>query len=114
MSIPAAFLRLLSDRGIPMMEAFGTADVALTADDALAAADALSGARVAVLGGDVFYRTVGGLKLAYANWHVDPKAGEDADAYVARSIQATCDYIRAYPVSPDKTALFALVVAEVH
>lgn len=97
-----------------MMAAFGTADIALIADDAISAAQALAGSGVAVLGGDVFYQTAAGFQLAYANWHTDPRAGEDADAYAARSIQETCDYIRRYPVVPDRTALFALVVAEVN
>lgn len=72
MSLPAIFLALLKDRGIPMMEAFGTADVALDADDAIAAAQALASTGVAVLGGDVFYQTAAGFELAYANWHSDP------------------------------------------
>jgi hypothetical protein len=113
MIFPTTFSHLLSDRGIPMMEALGTADVALTAEDALDAAEVLVGTGVAILGGDVFYKTAEGFKLAYANWHTDPKAGEDAGAYATRSIQETRDYIRRYPVVPEKTALFALVVAQV-
>jgi hypothetical protein len=50
MSLPAVFLALLRGRGIPMMAAFGTADVALDADDAIAAARALAGIGVAVCG----------------------------------------------------------------
>ena len=114
MSLPPSFLSLLNERGIPMMAAFGTADVALVADDAVSAAQTLTGSRVAVLGGDVFYQTAKGFELAYANWHTEPTTGEDAGAYVARSILETCEYIRRYPVMADKTALFALVVAEVN
>jgi hypothetical protein len=97
-----------------MTAAFGTADVALVADDAVSAAQTLTGSRAAVLGGDVFYQTAEGFQLAYANWNTEPTAGEDVGAFVARSIQETCDYIRLYPVVPGKTALFALVVAEVN
>lgn len=114
MKIPSAFSQLLSDRGIPMMEAFGIADVALIGDDAVDAAEALRGTGVAVLGGDVFYKTADGFKLAYENWSTKPMAGEDVEAYVARSIRETCDYIRGYAVVRDKVALFALVVAEVN
>lgn len=97
-----------------MMDAFGTADVALEADDALEAAQSLLGQGVAVLGGDVFYRTEVGYELAYANWNSEPMPGEDAETYVKRSVQETCEYIRSYPSSPPgKVPLFALVVAQV-
>ena len=96
-----------------MMDAFGTADVALSAEDAMAAAESLSGGGVAILGGDVYYKTRHGFELAFANWHSDPKAGEVPQAYVARTVQETCDYIRRYQAPPNKTPLFSLVVAEV-
>jgi len=96
-----------------MREAFHTDDVALTADDAIAAAQTLRGEHVAVIGGDVFYKTPAGFELANATWHCEPTANENVDAFVARSVQETCDYIRRFPPAPGKTALFALVVAQV-
>lgn len=113
MSLPSPFLSLVRERGVSMMEAFGTEDVALDAQDAIEAAQMLSDTGVAVLGGDVFFRTAQGFELAYANWHSDPRPGEDAGAYAARSIQETCDYIRGFPTLPDRTAIFALVVSQV-
>jgi hypothetical protein len=114
MNLPQAFLSVLRDHGISMMEAFGTSDVALYANNAVAAAQALLGTRIAVLGGDVFYQTKTGFELAYANWHSEPEPSEDALAYAARSVKETCDYIRRFPERPDRTAVFSLVVAEVN
>lgn len=113
MSPPLCYSKLLSERGISMKDAFGTDDVALFTDDALAAAASLRGTGVAVLGGDVFYKTSQGFELAYANWHSEPKAGEDADAFVARSIQEASEYIRMYTAAPNKIPIFALVVSQV-
>lgn len=114
MSLPTTFLSLLSERGIPMLDAFGTADVSLTAEDAVSAAQSLTGEGVAILGGDVFYSTPEGFELAFANWHSDPRAGESAAIYAARSIEETCEYIRRYPLPPpNKVPLFSLVVAQV-
>jgi hypothetical protein len=113
MSLPAAYSRILSGQGISMMEAFHTEDIALTADDAIAAAQTLVGERVAVIGGDVFYKTANGFELACATWYCKPAVGETVDAFVTRSVQETCDYVRRFPAVAGKTALFALVVTQV-
>lgn len=113
MSLPSPFLSFVRDRGVSMMEPFGTEDLALDAEDAIEAARLLADTGVAVLGGDVFFRTAQGFELAYANWHSDPRPGEDAGAYAARSIREACDYIRGFPTRPDRTAIFAFVVSEV-
>ena len=113
MNYPDAYSQLISERGIPMMEAFGTDDVALAADDAISAAQTLLRGEFAILGGDVFYKTPQGFELAYANWDCRPKVGEKTDAFVTRSIHETCDYIRRFSSPPEKTALFALVISQV-
>ncbi|SDF27170.1 Imm40 family immunity protein [Dyella sp. 333MFSha] len=113
MSLPSPFLNWVRHRGVSVMDAFGTEDVALDAEDAIEAAQLLADTGVAVLGGDVFFRTAQGFELAYANWCSNPRPGENAAAYAARSIRETCDYIRDFPIRPDRTAIFALVVSEV-
>lgn len=113
MQFPPDYSMMLAERGVPMMDAFGTEDVAFFPDDALAAAATLRGTGFAVLGGDVFYKTTQGFELAYASWHCEPKAGEDSDAFVVRSIQEACSYIRQYPSVPGKRPVFALVLSQV-
>lgn len=96
-----------------MMEHVHTADIAFTAEDAIAASETLHGTGVAILGGDVIYKTRTGYEFARANWDSKPKPGETVEAYVDRSIQETRDYILRYPASPDKISLFSLAVAQV-
>ena len=113
MHFPPGYSKILVEHGVPLIDAFGTEDVAFFRDDALVAASTLRGTGLAVLGGDVFYKTAQGFEIAYANWHCEPAAEEDADAFVDRSIQEACDYIAAYPSVPDKRPLFALVISQV-
>lgn len=113
MSLPAPYVQVLQECGVPMMESLGVADVALLADDAVDAAETLEGTGVAILGGDVFYATARGFEMALANWDTKPKPGEIAAEYVTRSIAETRDYIRRYQVPENTTALFSMVVAQV-
>ena len=99
---------LLKSRGIPLRE-LGIADVALGRTDVLSAIELLRNASIPVLGGDVYFKRLGRIELAYANWHSDPEQGEDRQRFVSRSCFETENYIKSFPPS-DAEPLFALVI----
>lgn len=100
---------LLRNRGLPLRELFGIADIALSREDALAAADILLLAGRAILGGDVYFKQSGHLTFAYANWHANKEESETFADYVQRAHAHTVRYINDFPRYGDREALFSLV-----
>lgn len=99
---------LLQNEGIPLNQ-LGLHDVALEKSDALVAIDLLRKASCSILGGDVYFKRSGKIKIAYANWHSDPKTGEDHESFVQRSCFEAENYIEQFPAS-DALPLFVLVL----
>lgn len=91
--------------GSPLHDS-GVNNWALSRDRALAALDRLEASGVAVLGGDVYLKTDGGIRGNCDNWYFDIEVSELNTRRVRDSIERARDYIRHYPL-PD--ALFALV-----
>src|SRR5579863_863512 len=106
MLISEGYQQLLQDKGIPL-SSLGIRDIGLTRDDALRAVSLLQRDSIPILGGDVFFRRGSKIEVAYANWHSDPKPGEDKDAYLGRSWTTTFKYIQDFPVRSDVEPLFA-------
>jgi hypothetical protein len=109
MLISESYQQLLQTKGVPL-SGLGIRDIGLTREDALHAVSLLQKDAVPILGGDVFSRRGSKIEVAYANWHSDPKPGEDHDTYCARSWTTTFKYIEGFPDRPDVEPLFALVV----
>jgi hypothetical protein len=109
MLISESYQQLLRDKDITL-SGMGIRDIGLTRENALRAVSLLQKDSVPILGGDVFFRRGSKIEVAYANWHSDPKPGEDRDAYNGRSWTATFKYIQDFPDRPDVELLFALVV----
>jgi hypothetical protein len=59
--------------------------------------------------GDVYFKCESSIELAYANWHSDPKLGENRQRFASRSGLETANYIKSFPPS-DAPPLFALVI----
>lgn len=87
----------------------GSEERGLALDDALAALKLASEEGRAILGGDVYVALAGDIVPAYANWHVDPEAGETYVAFRERSVRESAEYIRRYPQPTSGTPLFVLV-----
>lgn len=99
---------LLESRGIPL-QSLGVAETALSRDDAVLAVSLLRSASIPILGGDVYFQNVTGIKPAYANWHSDPVDGENRDCFVTRSCLDSKNYIESFP-STTETPIFVLVI----
>jgi hypothetical protein len=94
------------------LRSLGIRDIALERDDALRAVEFLRNASVPILGGDVYIKRGEKIELTYADWHSDPKPGENADDYLARSWATMESYIKAYPQPSNAATLFALVIGD--
>ena len=102
------YRRLVESKGISL-QCFGVADIALSREDATYAVSLLRGASIPILGGDVYFKKVTGIELAYANWHSAPAEGEDRDSFVRRSCLETMTYIERFP-STEAIPIFVLVI----
>lgn len=100
---------LLEEKGISL-EPLGLLDIALERVDALHAISILQKALIPILGGDVYFKHGSGIEIAYANWHSDPKPGEESVHFVNRSCLETENYIKSFPLS-DAHPIFVLVVS---
>ena len=98
---------LLESRGIPL-QSLGIAETGLNRNDAILAVSLLRSASIAILGGDVYFRTPAGIETAYANWHSSSKRAEDRESFVARSGMETLSYIESFPTT-EATPIFVLV-----
>jgi len=101
------FQILLTDKGV-LLDPLGLRDIALERSDALVAVSLLQNASCAILGGDVYFKRDSKIEIAYANWHSDPKVGENHEEFVQRSCLETENYIKRFPIS-DALPLFVLV-----
>jgi len=113
MTLPSDYAELLTEKGTPLSERFGIADIALRREDSLVAADMLLRAGRVILGGDVYFKSGEHLSLAYANWFTDRKEGEDLADFVLRSHAHAVGYIANFPEHNDHEALFSLVTPSV-
>jgi len=75
--------------------------------------DVLLAEKKAVIGGDVYYEYDGRLESAYANWHCEPKPGEQLDDFVRRSIVYALEYLGKVDDLSGKRAVFVPVVGDV-
>ena len=103
------YQRLLKTKGVSLQE-LGIRDIALDRDDALLAVQFLQKAAIPILGGDVYLRRGNGIELAYADWHSDPKPGEELESYLSRSSSTAQDYVKNFRQPMDATILFAIVI----
>lgn len=103
----AEYRDLLATRGIPL-QSLGVAETGLSRKDAIRAVGLLRSAAIAILGGDVYFKTPVGIEPAYANWHSDSGGTEDRESFVARSCTETLNYIESFP-STDAVPIFVLV-----
>jgi hypothetical protein len=87
----------------------GIYDIALTRDDALRAVELLRASKVAIFGGDVYFRRATGIELAYAFWSANPKPGEEEEAYRRRSWETSEAYIKGFPPAEGAEPLFVIV-----
>jgi hypothetical protein len=108
MNLPDSYRSLLDRSGISLQNP-GLNEKALKRVDALYAVTVLRDAGVPILGGDVYFRHGNRIELAYANWHADPKPGEDRHVYLKRSWDTTESYVKRFPDTKDKEPLFVLV-----
>jgi hypothetical protein len=102
------YRRLIEGGGIPL-RCLGLADIALSRADAMLAVGLLRSASIPILGGDVYFKKVTGIEIAYANWHSDPTDSEDRDSFVARSCLETENYIKSFPTT-EAEPIFVLVI----
>jgi hypothetical protein len=109
MNYPARYQHLLDEHGV-ILDQLGLADVALEATYALKAIEILREERLAILGGDVFFKRENQVEIAYANWHADKSAAEPFFTYAERSCVAAMNYISRFPARKDAVPLFTLVV----
>jgi hypothetical protein len=104
---------LLRDNGVNLNETMYVDDIALSLNDARIALDHLRKCKVAIIGGDVYYRTATGIKSAHGNWYVQPQSGEGRMEFLNRSWSVTLEYISLFPVIRDSENLFSFVLGEV-
>ena len=109
MSHADAFEQLLAAKGF-VLHTLGLRDVALLQPDALRAIEVLSESSIPVLGGDVYFRKGERIEPAYANWHTDPRPGENRLDYAIRSCRDSAKYIAGFPMRADVIPLFVLVI----
>jgi hypothetical protein len=102
------YRKLLESRGISLQSP-GLAEIALSRADAILAVGLLRSASIPILGGDVYFKKVTGIESAYANWHSDPRDGEDRGSFVTRSCLDTLHYIENFP-STEAMPIFVLVI----
>lgn len=88
----------------------GLSDKVLPRPDAIRALSLLRGEGSALLGGDVYFKSGSDIEFAYASWDCKQKANEGDEDFLERSLRETKAYIRAFPASPDREPLFALVL----
>jgi hypothetical protein len=106
------FQQLLSDKGLSLSR-LGLRDIGLERNDALAAVELLRNSAQYILGGDVFFKHGDEVKVAYANWHSEPRESETYEEFASRSCEEAKDYIEKFPES-DAMALFVLVIGAGH
>jgi hypothetical protein len=102
------YRKLLETKGVSL-ESSGLREIGLNRSDAIHAVSLMQSNFVAILGGDVYFKKVVGIEPAYANWHSDPKDGENRDAFVARSCLESKNYIESFPLT-DAIPIFVLVL----
>jgi hypothetical protein len=102
------YRKLLESRGISLQSP-GLAEIALSRADAILAVGLLRSASIPILGGDVYFKKATGIESAYANWHSNPKDGEDRGSFVIRSCLETLNYIKSFP-STEVVPIFVLVI----
>src|ERR1700689_3543579 len=87
---------ILDQYGVKLQQ-LGLDDVVLESEYALRAVKILLDERLSILGGDVFFKEGGNVRLAYANWYANKLANETDLAYVERSCQVALNYIAKFP-----------------
>ena len=105
----STFEGLLMAKGISL-HGLGLTEVALPRADALLAAEELRASSVPILGGDVYFVRGGNVEQAFANWHSDRHPGEGLREFAERSYRETTKYIDSFPLRPEVTPVFVLVV----
>ncbi|MDD5276208.1 MAG: Imm40 family immunity protein [Methylovulum sp.] len=90
------------------LEDVGVRNWALRREDALVALTKLAEIGVAVLGGDVYSVSGGGVESNYDNWYCNRGKPESDSAFVERSIAAAMNYIANYRAE-EEAVLFAIV-----
>lgn len=110
MTASEEYQHLLDSKGIPLRE-LGVREVALERSECLNAVDMLQRAGTPILGGDVYFRSEGGIEPAYANWYSEPMPGEDRASFGTRSYLEAKSYIEKFP-SSSRQPVFVLVTDE--
>lgn len=110
-SLPNAIPRDLAARAIPL-DSLGLMEFAWTREDAERTISALEGSGVAILGGDVYHAMLDGIKITYDNWTCNRNDSESNSDYVARSHDASRNFIDTYPTAGVGHFIFVLVFKE--
>lgn len=108
MTMSSEFDEFLAKSGISLAS-LHIGDVGLSRSDALKAVKILRQAKLAILGGDVYFRRGDQITIAYANWYADPKPSENLESYLQRSWDKAETYLKSFPEPPDAEVLFSIV-----
>lgn len=108
MNSETEYHKLLESRGVSLQSS-GLTEIGLSRANALLAIDLLRSASIPILGGDVYLKKEAFIESAYANWHSDPREGEDRRDFVSRSCFETKNYIENFP-STEAMPVFVLVI----
>ena len=105
------FDTFLTHSGISL-SSLGIRGVGFLRSDALRAIKILRDARLAILGGDVYYRRNEKIVSALNNWYAEPKPSEDVESFLHRSWDLAEAYITGFQEPPDAEVIFAIVVGK--
>ena len=104
-----SYKKFLTTLGTSLVR-IGLSDKVLARPDAIRALSLLNGEGSALLGGDVYFKSGADIEFAHASWDCKQRPDERDEDFLERSLREARAYIRAFPASPDREALFALVL----
>lgn len=104
------YVHFLRARAVSLHE-LGLSETGLVRADALHATELLRASSVPILGGDVYFMRAASIELAFANWHTDRQPDESWADFADRSCRHCAKYIEEFPIRPDVTPVFVLVVS---
>jgi hypothetical protein len=111
MTMSPEFDEFLTKSGISLAS-LDIDDTGLLRSDALKAVEILRQAKLAILGGDVYFRRGDQITIACANWHTQRKPSEDRESYLRRSWEKTEMYLKSFREPSDAEVLFSMVVGK--
>jgi|AGTN01.1.fsa_nt_gi hypothetical protein len=102
----------LTDKGIILKE-LGLNEYALSKYYSFEFIKILKEEKIAILGGDVYFKDKGDIYYTYDNWYIQRKDNESYDSYLQRSINVSLEYIKSYSkINIDESNLYFVFVIE--